>query len=58
MNNKDLIEKIISTIENEFDNSNHTEYRCEDGPVILTDVGYVEGWFNEYKHILRERYCK
>ena len=56
MNNKDLIEEIISTIESEFENSNHTEYRCNNGSVILTDVGYVESWFKEYKDILRERY--
>lgn len=58
MENKNLIEEIITTIEKEFENSNHTEYRCVDDSVIHTDVGYVEGWFNEYKDILRKRYCE
>ena len=55
---KSLVEKIISNIENELEDSNYTEYKCDDGSVIFTDVGYVEGWFNEYKHILRKKYCK
>lgn len=58
MDNRKLIEEIISTIESEFGNSNHTEYKCNNGSVIYTDVGYVESWFKEYKDILRERYCK
>lgn len=50
--------QLIITIENEIENSDSTRYICEDGSIISTDVGYVYEWFDEYKHVLRERYCK
>jgi len=58
MDNSKLVEEIISTIKSEIENSNQVEYRCSNGHTIFTDVGYVEEWFEEYKDILRERYCK
>nr|WP_185911976.1 hypothetical protein [Clostridium sp. Marseille-P7770] len=57
MNNKDLIEELITTIEDEFNKSNSIRYYCNDGTEIATDVGYVAEWFEEYKEVLRRRYC-
>lgn len=61
MNNKNVtvkeaIKELISTIEDELDNSSSTEYCCEDDTCIGTDVGYVEEWFDEYKLKLYKRY--
>ena len=55
---KTIIENLITTIEEELKNSTSTQYICENGSVIDTDVGYVEDWFDEYKHVLREKFCK
>lgn len=44
--------ELISRIEKELNNSTLTEYRCENGTVIKTDVGYVEDWFKEWKQTL------
>lgn len=57
MDKKEVVEEIIKTIEEEL-NQTPTElyYVCKDGSKISTDVGFVEGWFDEYKHVLRERY--
>ena len=54
---ENLIEEIIETIEKELDNTPYgSEYHCEDGTIIITDVGYVLGWFREYKDVLRRKY--
>lgn len=58
MDKKEIIEELISTIEHEIECSSSTRYICEDESIISTDVGYVSDWFNEYKHVLREKYCK
>lgn len=57
---EDLIEEIITTIENELDDKRNTmaKYHCEDGTVIITDIGYVVDWFEEYKDVLRRKYRK
>lgn len=54
---KDVMEQLIGTIESELSRSSSTRYECADNSVISTDVGYVKDWFNEYKYIIRERYC-
>lgn len=55
---KEVVEEIIGTIEREIDKSpNNADYICEDGTIIGTDVGYVYEWFEEYKDILRKKYC-
>lgn len=54
---RDAMEELITTIEKELNQSLSTIYKCEDNSVISTDVGYVEEWFNEYKYIIREKYC-
>lgn len=56
MSQKELVEEIINTIEEELKWSSQTRYICKDDSIISTDVRYVEDWFNEYKHVLRERY--
>lgn len=58
MDKNEIIEDMIKTIENEIKRSTQTRYICEDESIISTDVGYVEDWFNEYKYVLREKYCK
>lgn len=57
MDKKEVVEEIIKNIEEEL-NQSPTElyYMCKDGSIISTDVGFVEKWFDEYKHVLRERY--
>lgn len=54
---RDAMEELITTIEKELNQSLSAIYKCEDNSVISTDVGYVEEWFNEYKYVIRERYC-
>lgn len=52
-----VVEGLITTICNEIHNSPYsTEYLCEDGTIIRTDVGYVMEWFEEYQDVLRRRY--
>lgn len=58
MNKQEFVDELIKTIENELKNSSQTRYVCEDGSLIGTDVGYVEEWFDEYKYVLREKYCQ
>lgn len=54
----EVVEEIIGTIERELDKAtNNGDYICEDGTTIETDVGYVYEWFDEYKEILRKKYC-
>ncbi len=43
------VKELLDRIERELKNSASTQYRCEDGSVIITDVGYVEEWFVEYR---------
>lgn len=50
MTAKELLEKI----KRELDNSTSTQYICEDGNVIITDVGYVEDWFVEYRKTIEK----
>ena len=45
-------DEFITRVENELNNSTSTDYRCIDGTVIHTDVGYVEDWFKEWKKTL------
>lgn len=47
-------ERIIENINRELSNSNNSQYRCENGEIIKTDVGYVQEWFEEYKKQLKE----
>lgn len=53
-----IIENLITTIEKELKNSTSTQYICENGSIIDTDVGYVEEWFDKYKNMLREKFCQ
>lgn len=58
MDKKILIEELISTINEEIDQSPSTaHYLCSDGTIITTDVGYVYDWFRVYADVLRNRYC-
>ena len=43
---------LVSRIEEELNNSTSTEYKCLNGTIIKTDVGYVEDWFNEWRSSL------
>jgi hypothetical protein len=43
---------LVSRIEEELNNSTLTEYKCLNGTIIKTDVGYVEDWFNEWRNSL------
>ena len=56
MDQKELVEEIIKTIEEEIKQSSQTRYVCKDNSIISTDVRQVENWFDEYKYVLRERY--
>ncbi len=56
MNQKELVKEIINTIGKEINQSYPTRYVCEDESIINADVGCVENWFNEYTHVLIERY--
>ncbi len=42
--------ELVNRIEEELNNSTSTEYKCLDGTIIKTDVGYVEDWFKEWKN--------
>ena len=53
-----VIDELIETIDKELFESTQTRYHCINGQLITTDVGYVEEWWNEYKNVLRSRYCK
>jgi hypothetical protein len=48
-------EMVLNAIKKELKQSSTTEYICNDGTVIHTDVGYVEDWFNKYEQVLRRR---
>lgn len=50
------IEELIETIEQELSKSSSCDYKCENGTIIVTDVGYVHEWFEEYIEVLRRRY--
>lgn len=52
----DDLEELIGTIEAELNSSPRYAYRCIGGQMIVSNVGCVEGWFEEYKHVLRKRY--
>ena len=53
-----IVEEIIGTIERELDKATtNADYICEDGTIIGTDVGYVYEWIEEYKDVLRRKYC-
>lgn len=54
----DIVEEIIRTIEDELDHSGDSYYTTKENQIIVTDAGYVYGWFNEYKDILRKRYLE
>lgn len=55
---KKVVEEIITTIENEIEEStSSTIYKCNGGSFINTDVGFVNEWFEEYKYILQDKYC-
>ena len=43
------IDWLISKIEYELSQSTTSTYKCTDGTIIKTDVGYVEDWWKEYK---------
>ena len=58
MDTEKLVLEIIETIEKELEQSSATYYECIEGNDICTDVGYVHDWFNEYKEMLKKRYCK
>lgn len=44
--------ELLDRIERELKNSTSTKYICEDGTIIITDVGYVEDWLVEYKKVI------
>lgn len=49
------IQWLISKIEQELSQSTTSTYKCTDGTIIKTDVGYVEDWWNEYKqHLIQQ----
>lgn len=56
MDQKELVEEIINTIEEELNQSSQIRYVCKDNSIISADVRCVKEWFNEYKYVLRERY--
>ena len=56
MNEKILIDELIKAIREEIDQSSSSQYVCNDGTIIYTDVGYVEDWFREYADVLRKKY--
>lgn len=58
MEENDIVKIIIKTIEEELKNSSGMKYVCEDDSIISTDVRQVSRWFHEYKHVLREKFCK
>lgn len=58
MEEKDIVETIIKTIEDELKNSSDTRYVCEDESIISTDVIQVYRWFHEYKYVLREKFYR
>lgn len=49
-------EALIAKIKREIERSNTSQYHCEDGTIIRTDVGYVEDWFDEYAEVLMRSY--
>ena len=52
------IQWLISKIEQELSQSTTSTYKCTDGTIIKTDVGYVEDWWNEYKeHLIQQLRC-
>lgn len=53
-----IIEELIQTIEEEIINSGESIYVCKNGRKIITDVGYIKEWFDEYKNILREKFSQ
>lgn len=58
MDKEKIVLEIIETIEKELDQSSSVYYECIEGNEICTDVGYIEEWFNEYKKMLKKRYCE
>lgn len=58
MDKEKLVLDIIETIEKELDQSSSAYYECVEGNKICTDVGYIGDWFNEYKEMLKKRYCE
>lgn len=44
--------ELLDRIERELKNSTSTQYICEDGTIIITDVGYVEEWLVEYRKVI------
>lgn len=49
------IDWLISKIDYELSQSRISTYKCTDGTVIKTDVGYVEDWWTEYKqHLIQQ----
>ena len=39
---------VVDKVEKELKQSTSTKYVCENGSVIITDVGYVEDWLKDY----------
>lgn len=58
MDKTKLVLEIIETIEKELAQSFSSYYECIEGNGICTDVGYIGEWFNEYKEMLKKRYCE
>ena len=56
MDRRVVVEEIIATIRDEINQSGLSEYVCNDGTVIYTDVGYVYDWFCEYVDVLKKKY--
>lgn len=49
------IQWLIIKIEQELSQSTTSTYKCTDGTLIKTDVGYVEDWWKEYKeHLIQD----
>jgi hypothetical protein len=44
--------ELLDRIERELKNSTSTQYICEDGTIIITDVGYVEDWLVKYRKVI------
>lgn len=53
---KEIIFRLIKSIEKEIENSGCCTYECEEGTKISTDVGCVTEWFRKYKKVIKKRY--
>ena len=53
-----FIDELATAFYDEVKHSNSSQYICNDGTIIDTDVGYVVEWFREYIDVLKKRYAE